>query len=354
MTPAGFPLVLFCGGGSGGHLTPGLAVADALTQGETPPEILFLTGDRPVERRMMAAEPYRRRAFPLAPVRRTMTSWTAARGFAGAFRSARDTASGRPAVAVGTGGYASVPGVLGAKSAGAAVFLIEPNAVEGRATQFLKPLAGTVFRETPNRKLGLPAEVAVEPRSLLILGGSSGAGALDAAVPAALAGLSRVEELTVWHQCGGKPSAVRAAYLAAGVRAERIEVAPFFPDAAVRLARAEIAVTRAGALTLAEAVGYGVRPILVPYPHAGGHQLTNALRHRAIQGSPVVEEGADLAERLRAVLAERLAGPPPSVRRRTPHDPAAALANLIRGELRRLAGRTARREDGSPGGRVAG
>ena len=86
MTPDRRPLVLFCGGGSGGHLTPGLAVADALTRGEAPPELLFLTGDRPVERRMMAAEPYRRRAFPLAPVRRTLTSVTAARGFAGALK----------------------------------------------------------------------------------------------------------------------------------------------------------------------------------------------------------------------------------------------------------------------------
>ena len=335
MTPDRFPLVLFCGGGSGGHLTPGLAAADALSRTGNPPDILFLTGDRAVERRMMAAEPYPRRAFALAPLRRTFTSPASACGFAAALRFARETASGRPTVAVGTGGYASVPGVLGAKSAGAAVFLIEPNAVEGRATTFLKPLAGAVFRETPNRKLGLPAEVIAEPRTLLVLGGSSGAGSLDAAAPAAIAGLPGVEELTVWHQCGGEPGAVRAAYLAAGVRADRVEVAPFFADAAVRLARAEVAVTRAGALTLAEAAGYGVRPILVPYPHAGGHQLANALRHRAIQGSPVVEEGPDLADRLRAVLAERFACPPPSARRRTPHDPAAALADLIRGELRR-------------------
>ena len=338
MTPDRRPLVLFCGGGSGGHLTPGLAVADALTQGEAQPDLLFLTGDRPVERRMTAAEPYPHRAFPLAPVRRTFTSATAACGFAGALRCARKSASGRPTVAVGTGGYASVPGVLGAKSAGGAVVLIEPNAVEGRATTFLKPFANHLFRETPNRKLGLPAEVAVEPRTLLVLGGSSGAGALDAALPAAVAGLPGAADLTVWHQCGGEPGAVRAAYRAAGVRAERIEVAPFFADAAVRLARAEVSVTRAGALTLAEAAGYGVRPILVPYPHAGGHQLANALRHQAIQGSPVVEEGPDLADRLRAVLAERFACPPPSVRRRTPHDPAAALADLIRGELRRLGG----------------
>ena len=331
------PLVLFCGGGSGGHLTPGLAVADALRAGADPPDVLFLTGDRPAERRIMAAEAFPHVAFPLAPIGRTVRSVRALRAFAVAFRSAREAARGRPCVAVGTGGYASVPGILGAKSAGAAVLLIEPNAVDGRATGFLSPLANRVFRVTPNRKLGLPESVPVEPRTLLALGGSSGSGSLDAALPAAVAGLPGVVDLRVWHQCGGEPDAVRAAYAAAGVRLGNVEVAPFFADAAIRLARAEIAVTRAGALTLAEAMAYGVRPVLVPYPHAGGHQLSNARRHAARQGSPVVEEGPDLSDRLRAVLAERFAVPPPPVRRRTARDPAAEVTAWIRGELARMA-----------------
>ncbi|WP_171182769.1 UDP-N-acetylglucosamine--N-acetylmuramyl-(pentapeptide) pyrophosphoryl-undecaprenol N-acetylglucosamine transferase [Alienimonas chondri] len=331
-------LVLFCGGGSGGHLTPGLAVADALSAGDDPPEILFLVGDRPVERRMMEAESYLHQSFPLAPVRRTLTSIAAARGFAGAVRSARRAAKGRPTVAVGTGGYVSVPGVLGAKMGGAVVFLIEPNAVDGRAKRALSPWADRVFRATPNRKRGLPAEVRVEPRSLLVLGGSSGSASLDAAVPAAVAGLSGVGSLRIRHQCGGDPEAVRSAYVAAGVPAEQVEVASFFPNAAVRLAESAAAITRAGALTLAEAAGYGVRPILVPYPHAAGHQLANARRHAAVQGCAVVEEGPNLPERLRAALAESLAEAPPAVRRLTPIDPAANVAELIRAELRRLRG----------------
>ena len=170
-----------------------------------------------------------------------------------------------------------------------------------------------------------------------MLGGSSGSGSLDAAAPAAVAGLPESERLTVWHQCGGDPAAVRTAYAAAGVRPEKIEVALFFPDARVRLARAAVALTRAGALTLAEAAAYGVRPVLVPYPHAAGHQLANARRHAAAQGSPVVEEGPDLAERLRAVLADRFAAAPAAARRLTPHDPAADLAGLVRADLARLA-----------------
>ena len=330
--------VLFCGGGSGGHLTPALAVADALAAEANPPRVLFLTGDRPVERRMMDGEPYDYRAFPLGSPRRTLTSPRLALGFARAFRLARETASGGPTVAVGTGGYASVPGVLGAKSAGAAALLIEPNAVDGRATRALAPLAARVFRETPNRKRGLPREVRAEPRSLLVLGGSAGSAALDAAVPAAVAGLPGAGALRIRHQCGGNPDAVRAAYAAAGASPDRVEVAPFFPRAAVRLAEASVSVTRAGALTLAEAAGYGVRPILVPHPHAGGHQSANARRHAGIQGCAVVEEGPDLSGRLRAALAAALAAPPPAVRRLTSIDPAADLAEIVRAELRRLAG----------------
>ena len=330
-------LVLFCGGGSGGHLTPGLAVADALAAGPDPPEVLFLTGDRAVERRMLRDEPYPSAAFPLAPLGRTVRSGRAAAGFVRCLAAARRRAAGRSCVAVGTGGYVSVSGVLGARAGGAAVILVEPNAVNGRATRALAPLAGRVFRGTPNRKRGLPREVRTEPRSLLVLGGSAGSASLDAAVPAALAGLPEVRTLRVRHQCGGNPEAVRAAYAAAGLPADRVEVAPFFMCAAVRLAEASVSITRAGALTLAEAAGYGVRPILVPYPHAGGHQLANAERHAATQGSPVLEEGPDLPDRLREVLAERFTWPPPAVRRLTAIDPAADLAEIVRGELRRFA-----------------
>ena len=224
------PLVLFCGGGSGGHLMPGLAVADALAAGQDPPEVLFLTGQRPVELRMMAAEPHPHLAFPLAPLGRTVRSRTLAVGFWRCFAEARRRVRGRVCVAVGTGGYASVPGVLGAKLGGAGVTLIEPNATTGRANRLLAPLADRTVRRTPNRKAGLPAEAPVRPRSLLVLGGSAGASALDAAVPAAVAGLPDVGSLHVRHQCAGEAAAVRAAYAAAGVT--EVEVAPFFPNAA--------------------------------------------------------------------------------------------------------------------------
>ncbi|QDT16076.1 UDP-N-acetylglucosamine--N-acetylmuramyl-(pentapeptide) pyrophosphoryl-undecaprenol N-acetylglucosamine transferase [Alienimonas californiensis] len=335
MTHRQLPLVLFCGGGSGGHLTPGLAVADELQRGDAPPEILFLTGDRPVERRMMAAEPFPHRAFPLGSLRRTVTSLPAARGFAGTFRAARDAASGRPAVAVGTGGYASVPGVLGAKSAGAAVVLLEVNAVPGRATRALRSLAEAIVSDVPVRlPASLPAE---ERRSLLILGGSQGAASLDAAVPAAAAALR--EELRGWtvrHQCGTDAATIAAAYGAAGVTAE---VAPFFPNAASRLAAATLAIVRGGAVTLAEAEALGAPIVVVPHPRApDDHQTANARRlaERSDRCRVVTDDGR-LAESLAKALHPWLTAPPP--RRPAPGSTAAAdAAALIRAELRRLSG----------------
>ena len=346
------PLVLFCGGGSGGHLTPGLAVADALLAAADPPEVLFLTGDRPAERRMMAAGRYPHRAFPLAPPGRTLRSWRAAAAFAAAFRFARRSANGRPAVVVGTGGYASVPGVLGAKSAGAGALLIEPNAADGRATRWLGPLADRVLVHEEDGRggtrvpVGVPvraaaAEARVAPRTLLVLGGSQGAASLDAAVPAAVA--AAADDLRGWqiaHQCGTDAAAVRGTYAAAGVRAE---VAPFFPDAAARLATAAFAVTRGGAVTLAEAARFGVPLAVVPHPAVpGDHQRANAGRHVRASGGTALDDGPDLAARLAVALRtlpDRPTDPVRANRERPGESAADRAASLIRDALSRRAGR---------------
>ncbi|MEM9703652.1 MAG: glycosyltransferase, partial [Planctomycetota bacterium] len=160
----------------------------------------------------------------------------------------------------------------------------------------------------------------------------------DKAVPEARRGLPEAASLRIRHPCGGDPERVLAAYRSAGVAEERLEVARFFPNAAELMARSAVAISRAGALTLAEAAGYGVGPILVPHPHADGPQLFNAKRHAAALGSPIVEEGPDLPARLRTALKEALAVPPPTVRRLTSINPAAEIADVIRDELRRPAG----------------
>ena len=335
MTLSQRPLVLFCGGGSGGHLTPGLAVADELCRGDDPPEVLFLTGDRLVERRIMGEESYLHRAFPLGSLRRTLTSWSSSRGFAGAFRVARDAARGRPTVVAGTGGYASVPGVLGAKSAGAALVLLEVNATAGRATQVLSPWAQATFGGVPVRLPDLLP--TAEPRTLLVLGGSQGAASLDRAMPDAAAALREaLRGWTVWHQCGTDPAAVAAGYAAAGIEAE---VAAFFPDAVWRLARASVAVTRGGAVTLAEAEALGMPTVVVPHPRVpGDHQTANARRLATrLPLCRTVVDGGELANDLAAALRPWLIDPPR--RADSPGSTAAReAAELIRGELRRLAG----------------
>ena len=332
------PLVMFCGGGSGGHLTPGLAVAEALLRTHDPPDVLFLTGRRPAELRMMRESPHPHRSFPLAPARRTLASPAFARGFAAAANFARRAARGRPCVALGTGGYASVPGVVGAKLGGAGVLLLEPNGVPGRANRRLAPLAVRTLHETP---VGPgPAAVTVGPRSLLILGGSLGAASLDRAVPAALAPLAeRLGGWTVAHQCGTDPAAVRAPYERIGVRAE---VARFFPDAAARLAACGVGVTRGGAVTLAEAAAYEVPLVVVPHPRVPDrHQHANAARHLASHGGATVEDDADLVDGLRTALAAAIAAARPPTRTRDDAVAGAAgrVAAVVLDELaRRRAG----------------
>ena len=268
--------------------------------------------------------------FPLAPPRRTLTSPRFAKGFAGAVRSARRHARGRRCVAVGTGGYASVPGVIGARLGGAAMLLLSLDRVPGAATRALRPLARRVIEATPVRRG--PAEVPVTPRTLLVLGGSQGAASLDRAVPATLAGLPGARGWRVTHRCGADPTVVEAAYAAAGVPAT---VTPFLPDAAAALASAAVTVTRGGAVTLAEAASYGVAPLVVPHPAVpGDHQRHNAEHHARTHGGTVIPDGPGLPDRLRPALAAALTRPAPAVRTRSGDDAAAEVAGVVRGLLR--------------------
>ena len=307
------PLVLFCGGGSGGHLTPGLAVADVLAAAPDPCDVRFVTGDRPVETRVFADEPYDRIVFPLAPPAASLRSPRRAAAWVRAFRHVRRAVRGRNACVVGLGGYASLPGVLAAKAAGVPVVLLEQNVIPGRATRLLcraadvvavsfPDTAGHLPGGTPIAVTGNPVRVPAgrrgDGRSILVLGGSQGSAAVDAAVPAALAAADLRRPVT--HQCAGDPRPVAARYAHAGINAE---VAPFFDDVPRRLAGATLLIGRAGATTLAEAAACGVPAVLIPHPRVpGDHQTANARWYAGRGAAWVVPEGDGLADRLTSRL----------------------------------------------------
>lgn len=212
--------------------------------------------------------------------------------------SGRLIASLAPDVVVGGAGYVSVPVVLAARRAGVPVVLLEQNALPGRATRLLARRAtavATAFASTAAR-LPVPVvhtgnpirhellEVPVRPlgaraEHLLVQGGSQGARRLNRALVAALPHLlERRPELRISHQTGRLEAAevaAAAASLPAAARG-RYTALPFIDDVGSALNLADIVLMRAGGSSLAEAAAFGRPLLLVPYPHAGGHQRFNA------------------------------------------------------------------------------
>lgn len=213
---------------------------------------------------------------------------------------------------LGTGGFVSAPTVLGARLARLPVFLLEPNAQPGTANRLLSRFARRAFVAYPetasslrcsSRTTGVPVRRAFfevtaptpseQGTAVLVLGGSQGAQILNERLPALL--LARMSEGSVVHQCGaanvdasvacwnealaplhGSLSADESGGWVGRVGSLDIHVLPFIDDMPAALEVADLVVSRAGAITLAELCAAGRGSILVPLPLAGAHQLHNA------------------------------------------------------------------------------
>ncbi len=300
--------VVIAGGGTGGHLFPALAVADAVESIDPSAEVRFLGARAGIEARVL---PALGRPVELLDVERvrgrgTPAAARAAFRLAAGARAARDVLRRFGAGAVlGVGGYASAAGVVGAVAAGIPAALHEQNAVPGWTNRLLGPLAERVFvgfAPAASHWWGAPVTVSGNPvrpsiarrRSrpargepfadgtvhLLVLGGSQGARFLNERAPQVAARLADAlsgTELTleVVHQVGrGRVESVEAAYADAAVRAR---VLPFIDDMGEVLSWADAALCRAGASTIAELAATGLPAVLVPFPHAASdHQRANA------------------------------------------------------------------------------
>ncbi len=379
--PAGGPVVL-AAGGTAGHVFPAEALAAELqARGH---RVALFTDRRYAARDLDGFGPAERIVLPgggLAGHGLTSRARAAA-GIAAGTLQARAVLRRLGAVAVvGFGGYPSVAPVLAARSLRGprpAVLLHEQNAVLGRANRFLlrhadvlalslpgtaRVPAGTGATVTGNplrpallARLQAPRPPADGLLHLLVLGGSLGARTFSDVVPPALAALppGHRARLRVVQQCRAEDlDRVRAAYAAAGIAAE---LAPFFPDVAERLARADCAVTRAGASTVAELAAAGLPAVLVPLPHAiDDHQTANA---RAL-GLPLLPQPDFTPDALCAQLLAWLDDPGRLARaaRLLAHharpDAAARLADLVEARIaaRRLGGaRSAGRAAAPPRG----
>lgn len=318
--------VAILAGGTGGHIFPGLAVAQALRARGA--QVCWLGADGGMETRLVPAHGIEIDTLPVKGLRGKglSTLLGAPLRVLRAVRAAAAVLRRRaPDAVVSFGGYAAGPGGLAAWLAGIPLLVHEQNRAAGLTNKVLARLARRVlvgFPQTFAREVhvGNPVREAIAavpppeqrgfdhsgPLRLLVLGGSQGARALNAAVPAALAALGA--PVDVRHQAGEKLlDEARAAYAAAAVSAQ---VEPFIADMAAAYAWADLVVCRAGALTLAELCAVGVGSVLVPFPQAvDDHQTRNA-EYLVERGAAVLlPQSEQLAARLRAVLAELAADP---------------------------------------------
>jgi len=292
--------VVIAAGGTGGHLYPAVALAREFLRQDAGSRILFVGTPRGIEGKVLPHEGFELTMIAAQPV----MGRGAVRAAAALLALPRAVAQAvgilrrhRADLAVGIGGYSSPPVMLAAALLRIPRALLEPNAYPGLANKAMGPLADLVFLSYaeaaeyfPGRKVrvtGTPVRRAfLEPlpekgddrarRRLLVFGGSQGAQAINRAMVEALPHLHAVRDrVTIVHQTGDRDlESVKAAYAASGLEAE---VVPFIFDMPRVLRGADLVVSRAGAVTLAELAVCGKPAVLIPLPTAiYQHQDKNA------------------------------------------------------------------------------
>jgi len=286
---------LVMAGGTGGHIFPGLAVADALRDKGW--NVHWLGAPGSMEAQIVPPRGFAFEAINFSGVRGKglMTLALLPLRLLHAFwQSIQVVRRVKPDVVVGLGGYISFPGGMMSVLLGKPLVLHEQNSVAGLANKVMAGVADRVFAAFPNaikkaHWVGNPLRLAFTqqagpatrfagrsgPLRLLVVGGSLGAKALNDIVPQALALIPEAVRPTVIHQSGAKQiDELRANYAKAGVIAE---LTPFIDDTASAFANADVIVCRAGASTVTEIAAVGAAAMFVPFPFAvDDHQTTNA------------------------------------------------------------------------------
>lgn len=325
------PLVVFAGGGTGGHLYPALAIAEALRERLPRVRFRFFGTQRAIDRQILDNAQADLVSQQLPTFQRAPWRWPAL------FRSFRRVCAqcraqfeaDRPAVVVGSGGLSSVPAVRAAHRMALPVALMNPDAVPGRANRFLARSADIIFAQfeetvdafapgTNVAVLGCPVRSAfnratreagvarfgldTRRKTLLITGASQGARTVNEAVAANLGFLEEFDDWQVIHLTGEADfETVRGAYAGRRLRAAVLAFSDHMADA---LAAADLVVGRAGASTLAELTAVGRGSILMPYPHhRDRHQLANARCLVRAQAARIVSDRIDRDANGRALRA---------------------------------------------------
>jgi UDP-N-acetylglucosamine--N-acetylmuramyl-(pentapeptide) pyrophosphoryl-undecaprenol N-acetylglucosamine transferase len=332
--------VFFAGGGTGGHLMPALAIADAMVRLDGSVRPFFLGSHRGIEANVLPQRPWPHELLPLEPLRRRQWWKNGSLPLSlvrSVLRVGRLCAEHRPALMVGTGGYAAGPVVWAAARQGVPAILQEQNAFPGLATRWLAGRAAQIHLGFPEARRHLnpgPSTTVVDsgnpilpppdPRPdkrkaramswgmapegpvVLVVGGSQGALAVNLAVESALRdGLWPKGLRLLWQTGAGTYDR-----FAQWDDRTSVLVRPFIDPIASAYAAADCVVSRSGAMTLAEICAWSLPSVLVPLPTAAaGHQAANA-RALADAGAAVFLDQSDLTgQRLVAELGSLLSSP---------------------------------------------
>jgi UDP-N-acetylglucosamine--N-acetylmuramyl-(pentapeptide) pyrophosphoryl-undecaprenol N-acetylglucosamine transferase len=323
--------VVIAGGGTGGHVVPGLAIARQLRD-HVGANVSFMGTARGMETRLVPEAGFPLDLIASGPLKsvslgtRVRSVWALLQGVRQSLRLLKEH---KVDVVVGVGGYASGPAMLAAKLRGVPTVVFEPNAMPGlanrlagrwaksAAVQFAE--AGKYFRQV--EVTGVPVRpefFAIDDRSadqansaprLLVFGGSQGARVLNERVPEiAAALLQAVPGLTILHQSGARNAeSTRAAYASLSELQTRVEVREFLDDMPRQFGEASLILCRSGASTVAELAAAGKAAVLVPFPRAtDDHQRKNAEAFAASGAAVVLPESEMGAPKLLGVLVELL------------------------------------------------
>ncbi len=317
--------VLLAGGGSGGHVFPALAIAAEMERRGW--SVSWLGREKGMEQRIVEAMRLDYWGLPArAVVGRSLFQRVRAMAslLVSAIRARSLVRRIEARVVLGTGGYVSVPGVLGAAMAGCPIVLLEPNLVPGAANRWLSRWARAAAVAHRGDGFDLSCEVVetgvpVRPEffdqaersgeteciDLLVLGGSQGAKQLNDLLPEALEALQGGMPIRVVHQVGeGLVEEAKAAYAARKMGNIDIEVVPFIQHVDRALSDADLVISRAGAITLAEICAVGRAALLIPLDLAGSHQVANAERFVALGGARMLRSKDLDATSLEIALSE--------------------------------------------------
>jgi UDP-N-acetylglucosamine--N-acetylmuramyl-(pentapeptide) pyrophosphoryl-undecaprenol N-acetylglucosamine transferase len=320
---------IIAAGGTGGHLFPGIAVADELRRRDPDTRVVFAGTPKGLESRLVPRAGYELELLPILPLNGVGLA-RALRGLLvlpwGLLRAAALVARLRPAAVLGVGGYAGGPVVLAAAVMGVPTVILEPNARPGFTNRVLRPFVrrAACSYEEARREFGakgvvtgnpvrggfarLPKKAHAAPYTLLAFGGSQGSRVLNEALLGARPHLPGPDRLRIVHQTGvAMRASVAAAYAAASRPAEVLE---FLDDMEARFAEADLVLCRSGATTCAELTAAGKASVLVPFALAADdHQRSNARALQAAGAARMIEEKDLDGERLARTVTETLETP---------------------------------------------